>query len=304
MNVNFPLIAQAGSILSLDDEAIFHRLLSRALHQWRIRCFTDISAFTSEMGEQVAMQELACKRLTQILADWRDEGASLRASVIDFWNDESLHGLASLVMVDFRMPHASGIEVLSTPTLQAWRGGKLLLTAHADDRVAVEAFNGSLIDQFVSKQVMADGPSIICTIVESVAEAGNDALQRVWASQVTHQQQQCLEVCRGPVIELMRRNHWVCHAVFGQPFGILGKTTSGLIQWLQLETDESFNALLELLDASGVNAQDRKRIEERVALPLLEMDIGNGSPDVQCAFELGVEGSPLLGALFDVAASQ
>lgn len=304
MNVNFPLIAQAGSILSLDDEAIFHRLLSRALHQWRLRCFTDIGAFTDEMGGQVSLQERACEKLTQILADWRDEGTSLRASIIDFWNDETFHGLASLVMVDFRMPHASGIDVLSTPTLQAWRGGKLLLTAHADDRVAVEAFNGSLIDQFVSKQVMADGPSIISTIVESVAEAGNDALQRVWASQVTHQQQQCLAHCRAPVIDLMRRNHWMNHAVFGQPFGILGKTTSGLIQWLQLETDESFTALLELHEASGLNDKDRERIQQRVALPLLELGMGDGPPDVQNAFELGVGESRLLGALFDVAASQ
>lgn len=304
MNVNFPLIAHSGAILSLDDEAIFHRLLGRVLDQRKLRSFVNIGVFTLEMEHQVALQELACEKLTRILEDWRDEGASLRSGIIDYWGDEAIQGLASLVMVDYQMPHASGIDVLSSTTLQAWRGGKLLLTAHADDRVAVAAFNGSLIDQFVSKQVMADGSDAILTIVESVADAGNDALQRVWASQVNHQQQQALGQCRANLLALMRANHWTNHAVIGQPFGILGKTSSGLIQWLQLETAESFAALLELLDASGVSARDRPRIGARKALPLLEMGQGDGAPDIQDAFELGVGGIQLLGALFDVAASQ
>ena len=302
MNVNFPLISQPGVLLSLDDEAIFHRLLSKVLHRWEIRCFTEISDFTRAMEQQVSLQELACEHLTQLLADWREEGVPLREGLIRFWEEDVFRDLASLIMVDYRMPHASGIDVLSTPVLHAWRGGKLLLTAHADDRIAVEAFNGSLIDQFVSKQVMAEDPRVIETIVSTVAAAGNGALQRVWAAQITHLQQQCLDQCQTALMKQVEMSGWTRHAVLGQPFGILGKTREGLVQWLQLETADTFSALLEMLETSGVGIEDGPLIREGKALPLLELGHeGEGrTVDVQNTIELGCGGTKLLGAIFDV----
>lgn len=304
MNVNFPLFSQPGVLLSLDDEAIFHRLLSKVLHRWEIRCFTEISDFAQAMEQQVSLQELACEHLTQLLADWREEDVPLREGLIRFWEEDVFKGLASLIMVDYRMPHASGIDVLSTPVLHAWRGGKLLLTAHADDRIAVEAFNGSLIDQFVSKQVMAEDPRVIENIVSTVASAGNGALQRVWAAQITHLQQQCLDQCQTALMKQVEMSGWSRHAVLGQPFGILGKTQDGVVQWLQLETEDTFSALLEMLETSGVGIQDRLLIREGKALPLLELGhegVGR-TIDIQRTIDLGCGEAKLLGAIFDVVA--
>lgn len=304
MTVNFPLFLQKGVLLSLDDEEIFHRLLGKVLSHWSIEHFTEIPDFTEAMRQQVSLQDKACDRLTRMLADWREEGASLKESLFEFWSDPAFQGLASLVMVDYRMPHASGVEVLSTQMLQAWRGAKLLLTAHADDRIAVEAFNGSLIDKFVSKQVIADDPRSLDTLVTSVVEAGNDALQRVWASQITHQQQLSLELAKTQLFRIIKENGWTKHAVIGQPFGILGMNAKGRAQWLQIETQESFRELKELLiDESRISDQERESIIRRECLPLLELDIDVEVEKVAIkpAIELGNGGASLLGAVFDIA---
>lgn len=306
MNVNFPLFSQNGILLSLDDEEIFHRLLEKVLRRWSIKHFTEIPAFTEAMMQQVSLQDKACDRLNKMLVEWREEGTSLKESLLQFWSEPDFQGLASLVMVDYRMPHSSGIEVLSNPVLQSWRGGKLLLTAHADDRIAVGAFNGSLIDKFITKQVMASDPHALDVIITEVVGAGNEALQRVWASQVTHQQQLSLEHCRNRVIQLIRQKGWVRHAVLGQPFGILGMNAEGRVQWLQLETRESFQELTELIEESNISAKDRKSILDRKCLPLLELHVEDkpNGVEVRPAFELSDEGTNLLGAFFDIAVSQ
>lgn len=300
MNVTFPLFNMPGVVITLDDEDIAHRLLERVLKRWDLKHFTVIQDFLAEMKHQVAQQESICRRLTKMLEERSEDGFSLKDAIINYWSQPDAAEMASLVLVDYRMPHLTGIEVLQTAVLQEWKGGKVMLTAHADDRIAVEAFNGSIIDKFVSKQLIADTPAALDGIIAGVATAGNSAIQRTWAAQVSHPQRITLDACQESVIQFMRHNGWTYHAVLGQPFGILGMTETGEIQWLQLETEDSMTGLLDLIEASKMEEASKDLIRKRKALPLIEFTDHKETDkiDIQPAFELGSEHGLLLGALF------
>jgi DNA-binding NtrC family response regulator len=56
-----------------------------------------------------------------------------------------------LVLSDFRMPGLTGVDVLaSARRLQPW-AGRLLMTGHADTRVALDAINDAKVEAFVRK---------------------------------------------------------------------------------------------------------------------------------------------------------
>ena len=298
--VPFPLVGSIGPLLSLDDEAIFHRLLKRILGTaCPLKCFNNTREFTQEVSRQLQLQEQACAELSQVIEAWRDDGASLREGIISYWRSEP-EIMASTFLVDFRMPNATGLEILARPELQAWRGGKLLLTAHADDHIAVVAFNEGLIDQFVSKQMMAEDPDRFIATIHSICSKGNSLVDRVWGTQVSLHQQSVLQACQATIQAAIRERGWIRHAVLGEPWGILRLTHSGAVQWLQLETDASMLALLEMLDATPTSASTREAIADRKSLISMEVRPGKSQLAQAPAFELGTSEHRLLGAFFEI----
>lgn len=301
MNLPFPLISSRGPLLSLDDEDIFHRLLVRMLGGiWTVRCFTSVPDFRTEVERQVELQDQASSELAGIIRDWREDGSSLCGGIIRYWKSTP-EAMASGVLVDFRMPLANGLEVLASAAVQAWKGGKLLVTAHADDHVAVEAFNGGLISQFVSKAMMAETPERFCSTVQAVCEAGNTKLSGVWSGQVSHKHQSVLNAHQASIEKLTTSRSWVRHAVIGEPFGILGLTKGGRAEWLQLETDDSLISLSELVEGMGLGKDRANTIIRREQLVSLEVRPSNDQTSPWApAIELGYEGNRLLAAVFDL----
>lgn len=298
--VPFPLFGSIGPMLSLDDEAIFHRLLKRLLGAARqVNCFTSTIEFTQEVSRQLQLQEKVSAELSQVIEAWRDDGESLRDGIISYWRREP-ESMASTILVDFRMPSATGLEILARPELQAWCGSKLLLTAHADDHIAVVAFNEGLIDQFVSKQMMAEDPERFLSTIQTFCSKGNTLVDRVWGAQVSRDQQAMLQGSRTAIQSAMRERGWVRHAVLGEPWGILGHTNSGAVQWLQLETDTSLSALLEMLEATPTSAEHRAAIASRQSLIAMDFRSGTRQFSPSPAFELGTPEHRLLGAFFEI----
>jgi len=260
MSVNFSLMSQDGPVLSLDDEPIFHRLLSRLLSARKVSCFTDRRAFQAEVQRQIALQQLACDILGDLIDAWRTDSVSLIQGVLDYWRSPNYVDMATVAIIDYRMPFETGLEVLANPILQAWKGRALLLTAHADERVAVDAFNAGLIEQFVSKQAIAERPESIETRVRELQMAGNQDIELVWSSQMCHPTRAEVVTNASSLRELYRQRGWTRHAVIGDPFGILALTDRGDIEWFQLETKASLATLAELWTMTGLGAEQGESI--------------------------------------------
>lgn len=260
MSVNFSLMSQDGPVLSLDDEPIFHRLLSRLLSARKVSCFTDRKAFQAEVQRQIALQQRACNILGDLIDAWRNDSVSLIQGVLGYWRSPSYVDMATVAIIDYRMPFETGLEVLANPILQAWKGRALLLTAHADERVAVEAFNAGLIEQFVSKQAIAERPESIGTCVRELQMAGNQDIELVWSSQMCHSTRAEVLTNASSLRDLYRQRGWARHAVIGDPFGILALTASGAVEWFQLETQASLASLAELWTMTGLSAEQGKHI--------------------------------------------
>lgn len=296
----FPLFSTKGPFLSVDDEAILHRMLKRVAVGREIHCFEQIPEFVAEIEAQGKLQDEAVAALGKIIKRWRDDGEPLASGVANFWNQEAFASMVPAVMVDYRMPKLKGVEVLQLPELAHWRGGKIMLTAHADDTVGVKAHNDGLISMFVHKGLLADDPDEFLRIIDRAAFHGNEALNRTWGAQVSTEQQLCLDECHEPLNAFLKHHGWVCHAVLGKPFGILGKTKEGVLQWLQLETPESIPSLVDMLEDMEFDTATIEAV--KAGQVLISTEIGRVDKAPKPVINLGTGEHELLGAVFDLRA--
>lgn len=229
----------------------------------------------------------------------RDRDASVIYELARYWT-QTREAPASVAIIDFRMPYATGVELLSRAPLAHWSANKLLMTAHADDSVAVDAFNQGLISQFVSKGLLGESPGTVIELIDLMRKAGNHRIEQAWSAQVQHGQQDILDACRADIEAVAKREGWREYAVIGEPFGILGRNAVGKLRWLQLETDSSLSALCEVLENLGVAQRDIQAVRARSALMAPEVGIADFESFKSPAIELGKNGSRLLGGLFDI----
>ena len=299
MNLTFSTFFLSGPVISLDDEDIAHRLLKRMLpSSWEVKCFRDQDEFTAEMERQLRLQGTVSHDLSHVLASWRENGTDLIESVLRFWNRQSERP-ANLVLIDFRMPYADGVELLSRDPLRIWEGRKLLLTAHADDRVAVDAFNRHLITQFVNKGSLAKDRTQTVQLMELIKRQGNALFERTWATQVAVEQMEVLEAAKEALTQIILREEWDEYVVIGQPFGILG-CSKGRSRWLQLETEESLESLIEILENTGASEQDCAEVRERKSIMAVELGSVRPRTKKQPATVLPSKNKKLWGAVFDI----
>lgn len=304
MKSPFPLFSFSGPILSLDDEAIFHRLLARVLpSNWDVKYFTDQARFSSEVGRQVEMQEQACNDLARMIKECRDQDTSLIYETARYLLQRN-EVPATVAMIDFRMPYATGVELLSQAPLADWSGGKLLMTAHADDSVAVDAFNRSLISQFVSKGLLGDAPQTVIELIDLMRKMGNRRIEMTWSSQILYGQQDVLDSCREGIESIASEEGWSEYAVIGQPFGILARNAQGKMRWLQIETDASLEALCEVLESLNVAAASIQAVRDRSVLMAPEIELAKFAEIKSPAIELSRGGARVLGGLFDIEPRQ
>jgi len=198
------------------------------------------------------------------------------------------------------MPGMNGIEALSE--LGEWPGARVLLTGQADEEVAVRAFNGGLIDQFIPKQT-PDISRRLVSAVEHLLATPNPRHAQIWRATLTPSQSALLRnaaVSRD--LSAFASGRWVEHMVIGEPFGILGMDAAGAVSWLQLETPDGLKALAELAELDGISAAGLDYIRQGRKLINLELHqaLGlSGARELAPALPLGQDNA-LLGALFKV----
>jgi hypothetical protein len=157
----------------------------------------------------------------------------------------------------------------------------VLLTGHAAVRVAVNAFNRGLIEQFIAKQ-MPDMSRHLVNVMHRLLATPHARHAQTWRATLEPEHSALLRdlTVAAELSELASRR-WVEHVVIGDPFGVLGMDAAGNASWLQLESRAGLPALAEVAVQAGLD--DAAVQDIRTGRRLANVELGSS---LQCPVEL------------------
>ena len=246
----FPLYNRPCSIAFLDDEGAFLETLGITLpRHWSISLFTHPSIFINHLKSAQSAWMIDVENHHGMLRGWW-EGNSLPKQIVDYWRGNTTrYALPNISVVDYSMPSKNGLDVLrATP---AWPACRILLTGVADEKAAVAAFNEDLIEHFIRKQ----DPSLFentISAIEKCIQTPFDFHEGIWRSALNPDQVISTSGNNQQLLwRLVEEAKLIEYVVLAQPFGILGLTAAGSLQWIQLELSKDAAAMAEIASAAG-----------------------------------------------------
>lgn len=264
--MTFPLIGIPKRVVYVDDKGSFLEALRRTMPRTHARQFITSPAVAVER----LTYEIDCwrnlEKLLNSADDALDEPVGLLTKMVQghFSSPDRFH-LTSVLIVDYSMPGLTGLDLIRR--LGAWPGRKLLLTGEADSTVAIGAFNEGLIQKFIPKGshrlynvLKASFDEMHEVVCEQVGQLIRPYLT-TWQKDLLHDDRVDAAL-RAKIQEL----EWSEYVVIGRPFGLLGLSHTGPLQWLQLETAASLAALAELISEQGCDASDVRAVRAGVEL--------------------------------------
>ena len=156
----------------------------------------------------------------------------------------------SVLVIDYAMPQMNGVEFCHA--IEGIPCKKILLTGHADEKIAIDAFNHKLIDRFIKK----NDPDAM-----SLLEAEIIQLQKDFFVEQTSTLKDLLsrhsyafltdQAIGALVEELCNRYRFVEYYLFPHPTGILFFDMQGKATLMVIETKASLITQLEVAQENG-----------------------------------------------------
>lgn len=300
--MSFHLFRRPGSVFLLDDDPDYLELMGLLLApEWHVRLFLRPHACLRYMREEQQAWAADCYRQETLVDLWR-QGRPLIPQVLRYWAQHPhRHALTHVGVSDHTMPGLSGLELFAQ-LRTGWPGARVLLTGQADERVAVEAFNHGLIDQYIPKQASEMG-ALLARGLDRLADHCHDRHDAIWRATLRPQQMALFrQGGAGRALKAYMDRAWVEYVVLGDPFGVLGLDAEGRASWLQFAHRESLHAQAESARAEGASeeALQALRAGQGLVAPALQRALGleNTGP-VETPFALD-EGGQLLAARFTI----
>lgn len=305
--MSFPLERHPGAIIFVDDDENYLAAVKTIFpSNWNIQTFADVSAFVSHMTVMMAVvKDMDAYQLGSI--ERCRQGGSVAIEVLRFWNAfPERYALPQVVLMDYHMPHHSGLDALKQ--VKDWGGPKVLLTGVADEALVCRAFNEHRIDYYIAKQ----NAKILALIVSTVKLMLNNYTEasslkwNAWNMSLRPEQQLILrhpEITQA-LFEFVDDN---CeHVVIGDPFGVMALGYGGEVKWLQLETTATLDAAADLAVKTGGPSEDAQSV--RAGRSLTNARINSalgiaGTPSAAAkAFQIRIPSinEMLFGAVFDL----
>jgi len=293
----FPLVKLPKRIVYVDDDGAFLDALRKTMPK-HAREFRDSPRLTLEAIRGETPYWRAIELLLANANESRDSpGGEASLYVKRYFQDWRRFHLTGVLIVDYNMPGMTGIDLVRE--LDDCPARRVLLTGVADAEVAVRAFNQGLIQKFIPKST----PNLnreITSCANEMHRSVCEHLGHLMRGTLTGDQVELLH--ERSVVEALERKldelGWIEYVVVGQPFGILGLSHDGPLQWLQLETDRSLSDHAESLADYNYEPADVDAVRECTALSVHEIltklglratrsviptDSLASSPDVYCA---------------------
>jgi CheY-like chemotaxis protein len=282
------MLEYPGTVAFLDDERHFLDGLSVAVPEdFVCQFFQKPQRCIDFLLGQVPAWQSQKLAMAQLVGRSEVPGALLEGLVGGLYASHARFELTTVLVVDFQMPAMNGLTVLDQ--LKSWPGKRVMLTGQADEQLAVDAFNRGLIDHFIPKHA-PDSLDRLATVVSVLRCEGADQCGEALKLKLTPAQQVLLA---DPAFALAvnvqaKAAGWVEHAIVPEPFGVLGVTAEGKIQWLQLETEPSLQELAEILNDAGHTQSLVDQVRAGAVLLAVELPAGllQGEPQACGAFTL------------------
>lgn len=270
MAFHLSLFHRSGGVLFLDDDPDYLETLGMVMPgHLQVELYLRPVSFLERMRSETARWEADTALHLHMIERWR-HGQHLLPQVLRYWaGNPARYQLAQTCVVDYAMPGMDGLKVLGH--LVDWPGARILLTGQADEQIAIQAFNGGLIDQFIPKQI----PDITGRLLGHLAKLSgtpHPRLNALWRAVLQPAQQSVLQVPSvARALQRMAQSGWVEYVVLGEPFGLLGLDAQGRCHWLQLEQPSSLGDLAELAGTAGLGSDLVKAVRAGQQLPAVEL---------------------------------
>jgi len=228
------LLKRAGGVIFLDDDPRFlESLASTVPAQWACRFFSHPDQVL-EVLEAEAPFVQADLWQHQSMVKRCMAGDPLAPQLLQYWATQTERfALTQAVFVDEQLPGMSGLELLAR--LREFEGQRILLTGTVDERSALNAFNSGRIDYYLPKS-HEDLPWELRHCLTSMARFPTEKAETAWALclalRASEEQQEILSR-EGIVLQDLLSARFSEFAVIGEPFGALGITPDGRLEWLQ-----------------------------------------------------------------------
>ncbi len=299
--MSFHLFRRPGSAFVLDDDEAYLRLLGAVLPpQWHVRLFNRTQACLAFLREEQEAWEQDCS-LQELMVELWQQGRPLIPRLLGYWaRHPGRYGLTHVGVMDHSMPGHNGLQLFAQ--LKPWHASRVLLTGQVDLRLAIDAFNHGLIDQYIPKQA-PDAADRLAHALDLLADRCHDRHDLIWRVTIRPAQMALFRLeGAGKAMRRYMDRQWVEYVMLGDPFGVLGLDAEGRASWLQLRTRTDLPALVEAGRRQGLPEDALVAIGEgrQMICPELQAALAlHGPGAVQPTFALDADGE-LLAALFPI----
>ncbi len=296
--MTFPLFSRPGTLAFLDDDPDYLEMLAMVMpRDWHVRLFVQPRECMARLQQELPFWEADAWSQQELVDQWR-AGRPLVPQVLAYWARSQRAVLVHPGLHGGLLDAGAWTACRCWTEMGEWPGARVLLTGQADDQVAIDAFNGGLIDQFIPKQT-GDIGQRLHDVVERLMAAPHSTHAQTWRATLKPEQ---LALLRGPGVDRdlasLAAGRWMEHVVIGDPFGVLGLDAAGRAGWLQLETAASLPVLAEMAQLEGLDAATVAGIRAGSQLASVEVSQSlRQPPQVAAAVPVGNDGK-LLAAWF------
>lgn len=279
--MSFPLFQGKPHAVFLDDDHCFLDSITYAVPKnFCTKTFSTAKEVDSYLSNQEWLVRKEQYMLNQIGLP-SEETSSLKAALEYLsWDDRSK--IVSVLVSDQVMPLESGVSVCARHEGLGLR--RILMTGAGDSDLAVNAFNDGYIETFLPKQT-----NQLLAKLRSVLIHQNGRSMEIRAQHMQHcmtaRQVNLLSLEGTPAmlrayLDELKITEYVS---ISDPLGVLGRTDTGTLIWIQIEDGESTEELCRAMEDSQWNQEDIAGVRSGRLLPNIELTARLNGVMPQCA---------------------
>lgn len=270
--LTMPLFFYQTTLVWVDDDAFFIKVIADTFkREYLTKIFFSPKSFLDFFNTYEATVESACFLRSSNGDDDYEVNHRLPVEmdfqrIIDLYqNKNRIHDI-SVIIVDFKMPGLTGLELMQQIKSSAVK--RILLTGEAEDQLAITAFNDNSIDRFVRKGDCNFSSSLNLYIRQVTTQYFCDLTKPL----LTHLEAEYRLPQSDPVfIDFFDK--WVCinniveYFVFDKNGSMLAVDQQGKLFYFVIHTEHSLEAFCELHNADKTVKLFINAIQKRHKIP-------------------------------------